>query len=252
MNIIYKSITRILGRSPLMKKKLWNLLEKSFSQSYRKGGEGEILLLQRLEKINEAPIVIDVGANVGRWSEEVRTIMPKSTIYAIEPIPEFFSQISNDTVNEKYNLALSDERGTLTVYQSGGGGKPFKKQVKGKKSKEHKIPSITGDEFVSKNVPDSIDLIKIDTDGYDYEVLIGLAQTIEKQRPFVQFEVSHWWLRMGYTLTQAVNFFSKRGYVCRVLTDNGLEHIGETIPDYLFITANIVAIPENKLDELLE
>ena len=106
-----------------------------------------------------------------------------------------------------------------------------------------------GDQFVAQNISSTIDLIKIDTDGFDYEVIVGLSQTIESHQPIVQFEVSHWWLEMGYTLTQAIRFFSSRNYECRVLTNSGLLNIGAIAPDYLFITANIVAIPKNKLDK---
>ncbi|MGF1743160.1 FkbM family methyltransferase [Vibrio profundum] len=247
--MIRQNIIRIIGKSSFLKRKIWNLLEASYLGSYTKGGEGESEFLRIFSKFCEEPTVIDVGANIGKWSEKVKEIIPESKIYAIEPIPSFFSHISESAVKKKYNLALSDKCSLLKVYQAGGGAKPFKKNVKGKESIEHEIHSIPGDQFVTQNIPFAIDLIKIDTDGFDYEVILGLSQTIESHQPIVQFEVSHWWLKMGYTLTQAERFFKNLGYVCRVLTDNGLVNIGPTVPNYLFITANIVAIPENKLEK---
>ena len=194
-------------------------------------------------KFCDAPVVIDVGANVGKWSEQVKAVMPESTIYAVEPIPEFFSQINDKIVLEKHNLALSDKLGSLSIFQSGGGAKSGYK----KGSVEHKIQSILGDDFVSQNITSTVDLIKIDTDGFDYEVIKGLSLTIETHRPVVQFEVSHWWLEMGYTLKVAERFFNDRNYLCMVYTDNGLKNIESKSPEYLFITANIFAIPDDKL-----
>lgn len=111
--IIKKSIVRLVEKSSFLRKETWNLLETSYKDSYKKGGEGESKFLDIFSKFCDAPVVIDVGVNKGKWSEQLKLVMPRSTIYTIEPIPSFFSQINEDIVREKYNLALSEKCGSL-------------------------------------------------------------------------------------------------------------------------------------------
>ena len=118
--MIRTNIVRLVSRSSFLKRKIWNLLEASYKTSYTKGGEGESEFLYIFSKSCEAPVVIDVGANIGKWSEQVKAVMPNSVIYAVEPIPNFFSQISEDTVKQKHNLALSDKNGSLSIFSVRG------------------------------------------------------------------------------------------------------------------------------------
>jgi FkbM family methyltransferase len=50
-------------------------------------------------------------------------------------------------------------------------------------------------------------IVKIDVEGFDYEVLLGAVQTIERNRPFIAIELA--WARR--TVVEA--FFNERGYV---------------------------------------
>lgn len=75
---------------------------------------------------------------------------------------------------------------------------------------------------------------------------MGFSETISNHQPYVQFEVSYWWLRMGYTLKQAEKFFAAKGYILKQMTDAGLIDLRLDIPESLFITANIFAIPSGR------
>ena len=54
------------------------------------------------------------------------------------------------------------------------------------------VPVITLDSYYTKNLKgifESLDLLKIDTEGFEYEVLMGAQQTILELKPkFIQME----------------------------------------------------------------
>jgi len=248
---IFQNLLVLLGQHR-SKHLLWGSLAKVMKQSYNHGGEGEAYILTTLSKIDSELSIIDVGANVGSWSVDAAKILPGSKIYAIEAIPEFFNKIDSSMLVEKYNLALSDREETLQIFQSGGGAKPLAKNTEGKKIFTHQVRAITGDQFIEENNIEKVDFIKIDTDGFDFPILNGFSDTIERHQPIVQFELSHWWLSLGYTIKLAEKFFLDKNYSLFVMKSDSLGILSYDIPDSLFICANIVAIPNSLVAKIKE
>ena len=256
--MIFKFFTNKLLRNLILiigikraKNLLWYFLDKILRQTYTLGGEGEDICWLQIQSFFKSPSVIDVGANTGRTSKRFLEIFPNAKIYAIEPIPDFFKLIDEERIVSKYNLALSNKPKEITIYRSGLGAKSAYKQSKNKKVEIHKINAITGDNFVEKAKIDKVNIIKIDTDGFDFEVIQGFLKIIKKDRPIIQFELSRWWLKMGFTLKQAEDLFAELNYNLFSMTNNGLEVLNIPIPDSLFVTKNILALPkEYSLDAL--
>ena len=249
--MILKLFTTKLIRSLILifgikrtKNLLWNFLDKILRQTYTLGGEGEDICWLQIKNFLKSPSVIDVGANTGRTIKRFLEIFPNAKIYAIEPIPDFFKLINNEKIVSKHNLALSNKAKEITIYRSGLGAKSAYKLSKNKKVEIHNINAITGDQFVKKTELSKVNIIKIDTDGFDFEVIQGFLKTIKKDRPIIQFELSRWWLKMGFTLKQAEDLFEELNYNLFAMTDNGLEVLNIPIPDSLFVTKNILALPK--------
>jgi FkbM family methyltransferase len=244
---IFHRLILLLGQHRA-KHLLWGALARTMKESYQPGGQGEDYFLTALSNQNSNLCIIDVGANVGMWSKKVAQKLLGSEIYAIEAIPEFFDKIDTSNIHQKYNIALSDKEETLQIFQSGGGAKPVaKKNTKAKKTVIHEVKALTGDQFVDENNIKKVDFIKIDTDGFDFQILSGFREVINRDQPLVQFELSHWWLSLGYTIKLAEKFFSEKQYSLFVMKDDGLYKLEYQIPDHLFITANILAIHESRL-----
>ena len=231
---------------------LWGFLAKVMRQSYKNGGEGEDYLLKILSD-KKILCLVDVGAHIGMWSRMAAQYFPESKIYAIEAIQKYFDKIDKSCVYIKFNIALSNKEETLQIFQTGGGCKAAAKITKGIKTIIHDVKALSGEKFVEENnikVEENniikIDFIKIDTDGYDFQILSGFRKVIDRDLPLVQFELSHWWLKLGYTIKLAEIFFSKRQYTLFIMKDDGLYSLEYQIPDHLFITANILAIHNSK------
>ena len=87
---------------------------------------GESICWEQIRDNFSSPSIIDVGANVGKLSYFFLDLFPGAQVYSIEPIKEFFEKIDDSRLS-KFNLALSNKKRTLTLYQSGSGSKPFPK-----------------------------------------------------------------------------------------------------------------------------
>ena len=59
--------------------------------------------------------ILDIGANDGHWSAEMRTLYPTAQIYAFEPLKDCFAglvkKFESDTRFKAFNIALGDTDG---------------------------------------------------------------------------------------------------------------------------------------------
>ncbi len=152
------------------------------------------------DKINENPIIFDVGANRGQSIEEYKKIFKNPTIHAFEPIKsEFdfmFEKFKNDKSVFLNNYALGEVAGEKDFNITAcTGSSSFNKinnntrwiKVRSKEQNttisdfisSRKIKISTLDEYCLDNKINQIDLLKIDTQGYEDKVLQGSKYNLE-------------------------------------------------------------------------
>ena len=159
-------------------------------------------------KINENPIIFDVGGNKGQSVTKYKKIFKKPIIHTFEPIKSQFNIINEKFKNDKSvklnNYALGEIKGEKEFNISAQtGASSFNKINQNSKwievrSKEYqttinkfvsstKVKIFTLDDYFLNNNIDKIDLLKIDTEGYEFNVLKGLAKHNDKIK-LVYFE----------------------------------------------------------------
>jgi hypothetical protein len=124
--------------------------------------------------------------------------------------------------------------------------------LSGKKYVKHDLAAITGDDFLKNEGISEVHFIKIDVDGNDFNVLKGFQKTIENHQPVIQFEYSHWWESLGYSLLTAKSFFEGMNYTILVMDG---EKLTEKLPsgiDKFFVTKNLIAFPNSLQKEFVE
>lgn len=128
--------------------------------------------------------VIDVGANVG---DTILCIGDKdNNYYAFEGEKKYYSLLRMNLKNYRYKLfpcycGDSDKNDSFSIDYDKGTGKLSNK-------KSNTMVEIRTVDSVLKNVNKSIDFIKIDTDGFDFAVIRGMKNIIQKFNPVLYFE----------------------------------------------------------------
>ncbi len=141
----------------------------------------------------------DIGANIGAISLPLLFAYPKLNIAMFEPSPEVAGRLITNFVNNPllnkrgqiFNLALSNADGLSDFYVSsefensglaglGGSLNRFTCPVK--------IQSYKGDTLIETGMAKTPQLIKIDVEGFEYEVFSGLERTLRAHKPIIIFE----------------------------------------------------------------
>ena len=191
--------------SKLMRNKifypLWENLNKLSSYGMNFGVasgyadySGELYIIKQLKKDLTHSIVFDIGANVWDWSKfvlkEYRAIPYK--LYMFEPSLGTFKQLKNNIPkSDKYFLfpiGFGDKKETLQIfYDNEAQGSASILMKSGKYSEEIKIETI--DNFCQENNIERIDFLKMDVQGYEYNILLGAEEMLKKGKiQFIQFE----------------------------------------------------------------
>jgi FkbM family methyltransferase len=128
---------------------------------------------------------VDVGANVGIWSLPMTKHFKK--IISYEPSRQNIECIKSNipTGIELREKAVADFNGTAEFHQAGkncGDGKLCRDGV----SPSYTVPVVKLDD---ENLTE-VDFVKIDTQGWELDVLKGMHNIITTQRPWIMFEVN--------------------------------------------------------------
>jgi FkbM family methyltransferase len=151
---------------------------------------GEALLIERL--VTRKPkLCIDVGANKGDYS---KTLLSRTAtdVIAFEPLPKAFQALSQLQTAypgrfEAVNVAVGAHEEILQLHYG---------------SDDSTLATL--DAYFEKHLRGAVhelDMLKIDTEGFEYEVLSGAQRTVAELRPaFIQIEFNWHQLFRGRSL----------------------------------------------------
>jgi FkbM family methyltransferase len=171
--------------------------------------------------------IIDVGANIGHMTLEYSKKIPDGRIFCFEPTDYAFEKLQkNIALNPSLmnrivakKALVSAEKGApkqLQLYSSWKLTLDIEEKHKvhgGSFNSTSMVDVISIDSFVQENQLSHLELIKIDTDGSEFEVLVGAKETLMKFRPAVVFEVGLYLLKeKSISFETYLKFFSELGY----------------------------------------
>jgi FkbM family methyltransferase len=160
---------------------------------------GELDWLKKYLSIFKEPVIFDVGANVGNYSNDILKLFPHSKIYAFEPHPQNFLKLEKlvgesafvfkNAVGDKfeqiklYDYKERDGSSHASLYQG------VIEDIHFKESTSHTVDVVMLDQFCLENNVHSIDLLKIDTEGNELKCLMGAMQLLgDGKIKAIQFE----------------------------------------------------------------
>jgi FkbM family methyltransferase len=138
----------------------------------------------------EIRCVFDVGANVGTFTLEGRKAFPNSRFYAFEPVRATFEKmrqrLAGDDMVRTFECALGAAPGTetISIFDGHDGVSSLRPDAdftvkRGYVASAHEQISVdTVDNICRASGIDSIDLLKIDVEGYEAEVIKGANSTL--------------------------------------------------------------------------
>jgi len=133
---------------------------------------------------------IDIGANLG-WFSCIASASGYESVISFEPSEKNYSILNkNINLNEKrvrsYRIAVSNKREDTRI--ESGQFDPEAKLKEGKCNSNTSIVESVCLEDISKFI-NSKTLIKIDTEGSEYEILKGGKNVIKKEKPYLAIEL---------------------------------------------------------------
>lgn len=206
-------------------------------------------------------LIIDAGANVG---DTVLNIGIKNAFYlCIEGDPKFSKYIKYNLKGYQYALEEvylcdKEDNTNYVVQTSNGTGHLIQSDGLGENIKTVTLDNLLNSKYGNKQ----FDLLKVDTDGFDFKVIRGAKQCLQRCHPLLFFEWDKAFCKeQGEDPLSIFPILDDLGYKECILFDNfgnlfdkidtnnisllrtSIENtIGEGLPYYY----DVLAIPENK------
>ncbi len=193
----------------------------SNNRSYDPARNGELRVLRVLGD-GDVRCVFDVGANVGNWVTDAAEILPHATFHCFEIVPETAEELSRHTtllgtrvhVNA---VGLGEAPGTVPVSinpRFSEGATVTGLEHPGLPLEVQPGELITGETYCSEHDIGRIDLLKIDTEGLDFQVLRGFDAMLTRGAvDVVQFEYGLANIPVRTLLADFYDFLGERGFV---------------------------------------
>ena len=192
---------------------------------------GEYWLIKQL--INGSAgsgVLFDVGANVGDWScralDIAKTANKEFNLIAFEPCSAtrdlLQSRLPANASVEVCAMALSSLEGEADFFSKGAGvGTNSLSAISG--SVAERVQLTTLDKFMERRNIERVAMLKIDTEGFDLNVLRGAGLALASGRiDLVQFEYNWRWLLNKASLFEVFRLIEDKPYRLGKLVGNSI------------------------------
>ena len=239
---------------------LQSILEIDMQQMQGKGSGGgmtEVEARMALDFISQRgitkPIVLDIGANIGSYSEAIRKFAPQSTVFAFEP-----SSVARKSLEDRFKadssvtivpFALGSKNSKETLWSDSPGSELASLT---KRRLEHFGTDFNESESVEVMTLDSWasstkvapSLIKMDVEGHELDVLKGGFKTLALAK-VVQFEFGGCNIDTRTFFQDFWYLFAEAGFTIYRISESGPIHIPRYSElDEVFRQTNYLAVRE--------
>lgn len=183
----------------------------------------------------EVTVVFDVGANVGQSAERFRASYPNARILCFEPVSTTFQELTRRAANwrhvETLQLAFGSMAGPQAMYINSDPLSSINSFVSASdesRGGKEMVQVQTLDEFCCKHNIQTIDLLKIDVEGYELEVLRGAERMLSEGRVkalYLETALRHDNRYHFVPLTQLDAYLSPKGYAIFGIYDQEMDHV---------------------------
>ena len=229
----YKLLSSFLPRVPLQGKIGKIAFEFDFSLDdnikamYFDFYEPETLYVFR-RFLRPGDVFIDAGASIGYLSALGASLVGKTgQVHSFEPVPQYFQRLKGlKRLNPEYNIslnpcALAEKEAQTRISISRSGNIGWNTMVPGFMDprdirEQMQIRTIRLDAYIKQKQLSRIALIKIDVEGFEFQVLKGLGNYLQDAacRPVIICEIcpDSIYALLGQRRKQLIEYMQKYGY----------------------------------------
>lgn len=218
---------------------------------FSSGNNGEAAVLRACigeTRAGGSPVVFDVGANVGEWTEQVLKVCPTATVHVFEPMVEHAAALMalaqahpNIHVN---NRGIGATDGTRTMVYEGDRHPNATAVAVNQRSpytRSIECEFISPGEYLRTHNVTNIDFLKIDTEGSDFEVAKAFLDT-DVNIKSLQFEFTVFSRVAKSSLKDFYDELVPRGYSIFKIFPNSLERIDYNLSYEWAADGNYIAV----------
>ena len=218
---------------------------------------GEVQIMERLTKF-KFNTIFDVGANIGEWAKMVRPYQPHAAIHCFEPMPSVFKTMMVNTLQTDVMpnpFGLSDQCEVRDMLFSEDNDRLTTPCLDIARVDPRVIPllMVDGDTYCKSREIETIDFLKIDTEGHEFKVLKGFDGMLKDGKiAMIQFEYGYANVLTKDLLIDFYRYLQPYGYTLGKLTDRGAIFKDYGLQDEDFQGPNYLAVHQNSPDLIAE
>ena len=184
-----------------------------------------------IDSIQNAKVILDIGANICSKSMLFSTLNPSARILSFEPHPVTYKKaLANLKLNhfeniELHNLGLGDKKEVVKLFEVNQHNPGMNRIL----NHDTEFPYIEIEvdlleTVMLQNAVDKIDFVKIDVEGYEYAVLKGGEEIIKLSKPIIFLELDDKNLKENsQSASQLIELLESFGYNKFIRADQNLE-----------------------------
>lgn len=162
-------------------------------------------------------VVVDIGAQIGITAvmEAIR-VGPHGRVIAFEPDADNYPvlleaiRLNGLTTVEPHCLAAASKAGRLRFAKEATAGLIQRAQAQ---DGGEWLEAVDLDTFLAEHGPARVDFVKIDVDGPEMDVVLGMRRLLgADDAPFLCVECSRYWGRFGHDFAGAFELFAGLGF----------------------------------------
>lgn len=188
--------------------------------NYEIESNGEKYIIERLTQSENLNCLFDVGANKGSYSKMVREINNNCDIHAFEPVQKTYNELIMNTkglniILNNFGLGNFEGKAEILMPINSSQLATFLRYEWIEKELEAIKKNVfikKGSDYIFKKNIDHISFLKIDTEGYENQVLAGMGESFDKI-DVIQFEYGKPNIYAKYYLLDYFKDYSSRFFI---------------------------------------
>jgi FkbM family methyltransferase len=194
----------------------------------------KVLVEELRKRSNREITVIDIGSNIGYYAVlESKLVGARGRVIAVEPNPTAFSYLlRNIKLNKLTNvvaikkaIGATDDTAKMLIKRETNWSRILQTDEGFRVGTRDiiRVETVTLDTLVKQLGLKSVDLIRMDVEGFEYYVIKGSKNVIEKYLPDILMEI-HPYLMVGEHFTVMLWQLKNKGYECKYFIPRAIDY----------------------------